>query len=132
MGETHLARWKLFGKSKSKKEENNKEIEIMVQENKEVLQPEPETIDETSEETEELPVTEYHETLYSNGHAPKKSTTPPQTDEKPWKQKSWESAHTIEKNVDDIGKKKIDYTEKTSESQDVDKKVDRLLSKKKQ
>ena len=107
-------------------------MEITVQESKEVLQPEPETIDETSEETEELPVTDYHETLYSSGHAPKKSTTPPKTDEKPWKQKSWESAYTIEKNVDDIGKKKIDYTEKTFESRDVNKKVDRLLSKKKQ
>ncbi len=128
MGESYLARWKLFGKSKSKKEENSKKMEITAQESKEVLQPEPETIDET----EELPVTDYHETLYSNGDAPKKSTTPPKTDEKPWKQKSWESAHTIEKNVDDIGKKKIDYTEKTYESRDVDKRVDRLLSKKKQ
>ena len=132
MGESYLARWKLFGKFKSKKEENDKKMEITAQEIKEVLQPEPETIDETSEETEELPVTDYHETLYSNGDAPKKSTTPPKTDEKPWKQKSWESAHTIEKNVDDIGKKKIDYTEKTYESRDVDKRVDRLLSKKKQ
>ncbi len=126
-----MAKWKLFGKSKSKKEENINEVEIPVQESEEISQQEPETIDETNEETEELPVTDYHETLYSNGHAPKKSTIPPKTSEKPWKRRSWESPHAIEKNIDDIGKKKIDYTEKSSESFDTDKKVDRLLSKKK-
>lgn len=132
MGESYLVRWKLFGKSRSKKEEKSKEMETTAQENKEVLPPEPEKIDETSEETEELPVTDYRETLYSNGDDPKKSTTPPKTDKKPWKQKSWESPYTIEKNVDDFGKKKIKNAEKTSNSRDLDKKVDRLLSKKKQ
>ena len=122
-----MAKWKLFGKSKSKKEENINEVEIPVQESEEISQQE----SETNEETEELPVTDYHETLYSNGHAPKKSTIPPKTSEKSWKRRSWESPHAIEKNIDDIGKKKIDYTEKSSESLDINKKVDRLLSKKK-
>lgn len=123
-----MAKWKLFGKSKSKKEENINEMEIPVQESEEISQQESETIDETNEETEELPVTDYHETLYSNGHAPKKSTIPLETSEKPWKRRSWESPHTIEKNIDDIGKKKIDHTEKSSESLDINKKVDKIIS----
>ena len=123
-----MAKWKLFGKSKSKKEENINEMEIPVQESDEISQQESETIDETNEETEELPVTDYYETLYSNGYAPKKSTIPLKTSEKPWKRRSWESPHTIEKNIDDIGKKKIDHTEKSSESLDINKKVDKILS----
>ena len=129
MEEAHLARWKLFDKFKSKKEEDNKKTEIPIQESEEISQPEPETIDEKKEES---PITDYHETLYSNGQGPKKSTESPKTSEKPWKPKSWESPHTIEKNVDGISKKKIGHTEKFSESSDINKKVDRVLSKKKQ
>ncbi len=123
-----MAKWKLFGKSKSKKEENIKEMEIPTQEREEISQQEPETIDETNEETEELPVTDYYETLYSNGHAPKKSTISPKTSEKPWKRRSWESVHTIEKNIEDIGKKKIDDTASSYESWNINRKVDKIIS----
>ena len=114
-----MAKWKLFGKSKSKKKENIKEIEIPAQENEEIPQQEPETIDEKNEETEELPVTDYYETLYSNGHAPKKSTKPSKKSEKPWKRRSWESVQTIEKNIEDIGKKKIEDTASSYESSNI-------------
>lgn len=123
-----MAKWKLFGKSKSKKEENIKEIEIPVQESEEIPQQKSEAIDETNEETEELPVTDYYETLYSNGHAPKKSTISSKKSEKPWKRRSWESVQTIEKNIEDIGKKKIEDTASSYESWNIDRKVDKIIS----
>ena len=47
-----------------------------------------------------------------------------------WKQKSWESTSTIEKNVDTINKKKIGYKQKSAGPNDIEKKVDRLFSSK--
>lgn len=129
-----MAKRKLFGRSKSKKE--NKEIDIPI-DIKETLQPEQEIISETNEEAEELPITEYHETLYSKESAPKKSKAPSKASEETWKRKSWESVGTIEKNVDHIKQKKAvgtsDYKQKSSniKDKDIDKKVDRLFSKKK-
>jgi len=128
MEEAYLAKWKLFGRSK--KEEDSKGIDIPTQVTEEVLQPEHETTTETTEETEESPVTEHHETLYSKGQEPK-SKAPTQKSEEPWKRSNWENADTIEKNVDTIDKKKTDYTQKSSTPKDVEEKVDKLLSKKK-
>ncbi|UCD13383.1 MAG: hypothetical protein JSW60_07445 [Thermoplasmatales archaeon] len=125
-----MIKWKLFSKSKSKKEEKSKEVEIPVQKSEEV--PQPEAINETKEETEELPTKDYHETLYSEGQAPKKTTISPKPSEKAWTPKRWESPQAVEKNVDDIGKKKDYHTEKYPKSSDINKKVDRLLWKKKQ
>jgi hypothetical protein len=134
-----LARWKLFGRSKSKEEETIKEIDIPIQEPEEIEKPveeateDKEAVEEITEEVvekpEETPVTEHHETLYSEGDAPKKSEETKPSEE-PWKRSSWESPSAIEKNVDDIDQKKIDER-RVSESGDIEDKVDRLLAKKK-
>ena len=133
-----LARWKLFGRSKRKEDEFSKEIDIPIQESEEVVKPEEvvedkeasrEFAEEVVEKPEEKPVTEHHETLYSEGHAPKKSE-PSKPSEEPWKRSSWESPSAIEKNVDDIDKKKIEKR-RISESGDIEEKVDKLLAKKK-
>lgn len=135
-----MARWKLFGRSKSKEEETIKEIDIPIQEPEKIEKPveeapeDKESVEEINEEVVEKPeetsVPEHHETLYSEGHAPKKSEESKPSEE-PWKRSSWENPSTIEKNVDDIEQKKIEKR-KTSESSDIEEKVDKLLAKKKQ
>ena len=67
-----MARWKLFGKSKEKKQGNEKEIDIPIIEDEEPIKQKEEVFLETSEITEEPPITEYHETLYSREHPSKK------------------------------------------------------------
>ena len=125
-----MARWKLFRKSKDTKKEADTEVELPpFQETKEDIQPTEHEPMESDEKQEDKPVTEYHETLYSEGTAPKKTeSTPP---EEPWKRKNWESASTIEKNVDKIDPEKTEHQHKTSEIEDIEHKVDRLLAKKK-
>ena len=118
-----MARWKLFGKSKAKKEETEMEIDIPIIEDEETTKQEEKVSFETSEETEEPPITEYHETLYSSEHPSKKG-------KETWKRRSWESTSTIEKNVNTIDKKKTVYKQTSSDSEDIDRKVDRLLSRK--
>ena len=126
-----MARRKLFGKSKAKKEDTEKEIDVPIVEDKETPKQNDEVKEElkkevnveTSEETEELPITEYHETLYSSDHPSKKG-------KETWKRKSWESTSTIEKNVDAIDKKKIVYKQTSAGSDGIERKVDRLFSSK--
>ena len=120
-GETYLTRWKLFGKSKAKKEESEKELDIPIIEDKETTKQEEKVSFETSEETEESPITEYHETLYSREHPSKKG-------KETWRRRSWESISTIEKNVDTIDKKKTVYKQTSSDSEGIDRKVNKLLS----
>ena len=101
-----MARRKLFGKSKAKKEDTEKEIDIPIVEEEETPKQNEEVKEElkkevnveTCEETEELPITEYHETLYSSEHTSKNG-------KETWKRRSWESTSTIEKNVDAIERK---------------------------
>ena len=74
-----MARRKLFGKSKAKKEDTEKEIDIPIiaeektpKQNEEVKEELKKEVNfETCDETEELPITEYHETLYSIDHPSK-------------------------------------------------------------
>jgi len=127
-----LAKWKIFGKSKPKKEDKSECEEIVHPEPKEILEPEEEIIIETKQDTEEPTVIEYRKTLYSEGYAPKKDKISSKTNEEPWKRRSWENMSTIEKNVDGISKKKMETkTSIQTKSSDTDKKVDKLLSKKK-
>lgn len=126
-----MARQKLFGKSKAKKEDTEKEIDVPIVEDEETPKQNDEVKEElkkevnveTSEETEELPITEYHETLYSSEHTSKNG-------KETWKRKSWESTSTIEKNVDAIDKKKIVYKQTSAGSDGIERKVDRLFSSK--
>lgn len=120
---------KLFGKSKSKKEEDNKDIEEKSETIEDVKISE--SIEESRVETVELPVKDYRETLYSRGHAPPKPPISQKEKEKHWTSRRWENMEIIEKNVDNIGKKTADYTKKTSISPEISKKVEMLISKKK-
>ncbi len=126
-----MKKWKILSKFKTKKEEDRKEPEISVEENKEIPQPEIKEEEETKEEIEELPVKEYRETLYSRGEAPKKPQITPKPIEKQWTKRRWENVDVVEKNIDDIGKRKSEDTEKTLTKLDINKKVDRLISKRK-
>ncbi len=128
MEEAYLAKWKLFGKSKSKEEESRKEIDIPIQETEETLQTEQKIIAETDEETEESPIVEYHETLYSKEHVPKKGEMPSKTSSDSWKRRTWENVDTIEKNIDVMSKKEV--ITKSSTTKDMEKKVDSLIETK--
>jgi len=125
-----LKKWKILNKFKTKKE-YSKEPEISVEKNKELPQPEIKEEEETKEEIEELPVKEYRETLYSRGEAPKKPQIAPKPREKQRTGRRWENVEVIETNVDDIGKRKPKHDEKTLTKLDLNKKVDRLISKRK-
>ena len=116
----------MFGKSKEKKQGNEKEIDIPIIEDEEPIQQGPikqkeEVFLETNEVTEEPPITEYHETLYSSDHPSKKG-------KEALRRKSWESTSTIEKNIDTIDKKKTGYKQTSAGSNDIERKVDNLLS----
>ena len=87
-----MAKWKLFGKSKSKKENKLEHDEIIHPASEEILESEDATNIEHGHDVKESTMKEYHETLYSQEHTPKKY-------EEPHIQKSWESLNTIEKNV---------------------------------
>ncbi len=125
-----MKKWKILNKFKTKKKDS-KEPEISVEENKELPQPVVKEEEETKEEIEELPVKEYRETLYSRGEAPKKPQIAPKPREKQWTEKRWENVEVVEKNIDDIGKRKPEHDEKTLTKLDLNKKVDRLISKRK-
>ena len=77
--------------------------------------------------------TEYHEVLYSKGTGPSKGASG--SDQDVYRQKSWESRRTIEKQVDTIEsrtkRKKSRYLLKKGGGRDIDTKVDVLLVKKK-
>jgi len=118
-----LARWKLFKKSNKKKPIDEKDIEIPLDEDTEETNQEEVVNFKPTEETNKTPITEYHETLYSSDHPASKGR-------EPYKRRSWESASSIEKNVDDIDKKKSASRHIYTGSSEIEHKVDRLLSSK--
>jgi hypothetical protein len=89
-------------------------------------------ISETREESQKVLIKEYNETLYSKDSVQKKPASTLPKNEQPLKRTSWESLGTIEHNVDDIGRKQIELPgTRTQMSNDIDKKIDFILSKKK-
>jgi hypothetical protein len=132
MEEIQLARWKLFKKSKSSTDTKIKEINISSEESSNDSASQKENNDSESEINEKSPITDYHETLYSIDKKPKKKrlSSKKQKEDNHWKRRSWESAHTIEKNVDTIHMKKRLYTT-TSTDNAIERKVDRLVDKRK-
>jgi hypothetical protein len=124
-----VAKWKLFNQSKGK-QKLSAEIEMNT---KHIGESEKKTkIPETTEESEEVPVKEYNETLYSKDSVQKQPATTLPEKKQTLKRTSWESPGTIEHNIDDMGQKqtKLPGT-RTQTSNDTDKKIDRILSKKK-
>jgi hypothetical protein len=99
----------------------------------EIKQPE-ETIPITQKESEEVPIKVYQEVLYSKDQTPKKPTVAPEKKKESLKRTSWESVGTIEHTVDIMEQKttkSMGSTRKKSGSQVIEKKVDRILRKKK-
>ena len=124
-----MTKWKLFNRSKGK-EEASPEVKMATEHTRE-SEEEPK-IPETSKESEELPIKEYNETLYSKGSVQKQPTTTFPEKKQPLKRTSWESARTIEQNVDTMERKQTELSgTRTQTSSDTDKKVDFILLKKK-
>jgi hypothetical protein len=124
-----VTKWKLFNRSKGK-EEASPEVKMATELIKE--SEEKPKIPETSKESEEVPIKEYNETLYSKGSVQKQPATTVPEKRQPLKRTSWESARTIEQNVDTMGRKQKELSgTKTQKSSDTDKKVDFILLKKK-
>jgi len=124
-----VTKWKLFNRSKGK-EEASPEVKMATELIKE--SEEKPKIPETREEPEEVPIKEYNETLYSKGSVHKQPATSFPEKKQLLKRTSWESARTIEYNVDDMGRKQTELPgTRTQTSSDTDKKVDFILLKKK-
>ena len=130
-GKAPMARRKLFGKSKQKKADTAKEIDIGIVEDGKTLQQDDDTKQENIEEenleedseSEQQPIKEYHETFYSRDH-------PSMNNQKSWRRHRWENATIIERNVDSFDEHNTDHASSSECSDDIDRKVDRLFSAK--
>ena len=79
-----------------------------------------EVFSEEIDEAEEEEIKEYSETIYTSDHpSHKKEVIQSRT--------RWESTSTIEKNIDDIDKKRGIYKATSSGSDRLEKKVDQIL-----
>ena len=124
-----MAKWKLFNRLKGKKDAPT-EVEMTPEHSGE--SEEKPKIPETREEPEDGPIKEYNETLYSKGSVQKQPSMTVPEKKQPLKRTSWESARTIEYNVDDMERKQTELpATRTQTSSDTDKKVDFILLKKK-
>ncbi|VVB61370.1 Uncharacterised protein [uncultured archaeon] len=123
-----LSKWKLFNRSKGKKEVPT-EIEKTTEHIKESM--EKPKISKTKEESQEVTNKVYSETLYSKGFEQKKpAQTLPQKKQSS-KRSSWESLGTIEHYIDNMESKQTEVIgTRTQTSNDIDQKIDRILSKK--
>jgi hypothetical protein len=117
-----LGRFKFLGKFKLRKEKHDKEI--VTYETEESVQPDVEVTSE--EKAEEQPVKDYYETLYSK-EIPKKMSL--KESKSLWKKKSWEGVNAVEKNIDSLYQAEERNRQRFPD--DINKKVDKLLSKKK-
>ena len=114
-----MAKWKLFGKPKTKEdeviepEETIEETEETIDETEEIIEPEPEP-------EEKQPLDEYHETL-ETGSSSKTAKTTQSSD-----QRVWRDVNAIEEKIDNLHK-----TRAQKPVTELDKKVDKLISKRK-
>jgi len=84
---------------------------------------------ELREESEEMSVKVYNETLYSEGFIQKKPTTRSIERKQPSKRLSWENLVTIEHNIDAIECKKTEVRgTRMQVSDDIDQEIDRIFS----
>jgi len=115
-----MTRWKLFGRSKSIDEELENEEPLQIESEEAILS-------ETEQEPEDSKMIEYHETLYSKDSKSKKHSKFQQAYSD---QRIWRDVNAIEENIDGLDKSK--FKSPTSQlDDDVNKTVDKLLSKKK-
>lgn len=125
-----MTKWKLLKRAKTQ-EETGMEVEMITKEVKEPRKPE-DTRPPFNKEPDEIPIKEYQETLYSKDIPPKKRTAQSEETKEPLKRTRWESAGIVEHNVDAMEKKPAVSKENGIQtSSTINKKVDRILSKKK-
>jgi hypothetical protein len=105
-----MAKWKLFGRSKSKEEPECEEL----------------IVTESKQKSKKQVLAEYNEKLYSEGFTPKKYSTNQKKNRESDDQRVWRDLKSIEKNVDNIDK---DGAQKPA--QELDQAVDRILFKRK-
>jgi len=118
-----MARWKLFGRSKSIDEEPECEESFQIETEETILS-------ETDQDTEDSTMVEYHETLYSKDSKSKKLSKSQQTHKSPSDQRIWRDVNSIEENIDGLDKSKLESSAPQLDN-DINKAVDKLLSKKK-
>lgn len=111
-----MIKWRLFSKSKETKETKPEEV---IQENSEELTESDEEMD-IKEDTEDMPLTEYHETLQTGKPRLKKYSISQETYESD--QRIWRNVSLIEERID-----KLHKTLAEKPITDIDKKVDRII-----
>ena len=130
-----MAKWKLFGRSKSREEEiveprenveeiveprENVEEIVEPRENlEEINEPNEKVEEEVTAQEEEQPLTEYKETLYTGVYTSKKGEKQVSSD-----QRIWRDINSIEKNIDNLHLK-----EAKKPITELEKKVDLIISK---
>ena len=115
-----MAKWKLFGKSKSKEDEEMKPAEEQVEETEETIEDTEETLDSEEELEDDGPLDEYHETLETDVPS-KKTQTSTSSD-----QRVWRDVRGIEEKVDNLH-----ITRAQKPVTELDKTVDKLITKRK-
>jgi len=115
-----MARWKLFGRSKSIDEEPECEESFQIETEETILS-------ETEQEPEDSKMIEYHETLYSKDSKLKKHSKFQQAYSD---QRIWRDVNSIEENIDGLDKSKLESSAPQLDN-NINKTVDKLLSKKK-
>jgi len=115
-----MARWKLFGRSKSIDEELESEEPLQIESEETVLL-------ETEQEPEDSKMIEYHETLYSKDSKSKKHSKFQQAYSD---QRIWRDVNSIEGNIDDLDKNKLESSTFKLDD-DINKTVDKLIEKRK-
>jgi len=124
-----LAKWKLFDQSKNK-EDAEKNHEAPPEQSDELT--EKPTMPSLREESKERPIKEYNETLYAKDAGQKPSQTPSFERKQTIRRTSWESSEMIEHNIDSLaGKQREVAGDAQQKGNDVNKKVDFILIKKK-
>ena len=130
-----MSRWKLFNRLRLKKESTEENIPSTKNGEKIEREQNYATV-EIRQKPEEEKSIEYNETLQStkDTYRSKEEEIPVRTSKGAWIRSTWEDIATIEKNIDnmDISRREEKYNIYSSESiDDVEKKVDKLLSKRK-
>jgi hypothetical protein len=117
-----VSKWKLWNRSKGN--------EAAPTQNS-VIRPAEQTSERTTE-TNNVPITEYNETLYSANTSVKPVKKPGMEMKEPLKRTSWENPRTIEQNIDTMKKTQPETLAPCSQDTDnIEKKVDQILLKKK-
>ena len=116
-----MSRWKLFGKSKSKKEEPlefQESVHVEPEKNMPI-----ETGDSSyiEKEQENQPLAEYHETLHTGKPAASKSSLSGSSSD----QRIWRDVKAIEENIDNMR-----ISKSRTPNSKFDKKVDQIIKKK--